>query len=183
MAEFMEVAIRMMQNYNAWRSADEVANATEELGASSETGAIVEAGATYVPAVVAFGLLVAYIQDVDQKARDDIKNDNFASGFSQGLVTGLLHWKWRQVVDLFGRQSVLHVYQRPELNELRTVCYNIGLSLGYHHAATLTAKDRAAYLALTRKASGAKAGNWDRNDQISFVIALAAAFRKRFMDF
>jgi hypothetical protein len=157
---------------------DEVAN----LSGPSADSAVEVVGA-YLPAILAFEYLVVYIRDVDERVRDELKNDNFASGFSQGLIMGLLGWKWRQAADLFGRQYVLHVYQRPELNELRTLHYNLGLSLGYHHAATLTPEARHAYLKTARKDSGAKAGDWDRNDQVSYVIALAAAFRKKFMNF
>jgi hypothetical protein len=158
---------------------DEIAN----LRGASTANAGTEAILTYVPAIVAFELLVQYIHDVDEKVRDDLRNDNFASGFSQGLIMGLLGWKWRQVVDLFGRLYVLHIYQRPELNEIRVLYYNIGLSMGYHHAATLLPPARAGYLKAVRKDSGAKAGEWTRDDQVSYVIALAAAFRKRFMNF
>jgi hypothetical protein len=172
-----------LMQWAQWRNAalleDEIAN----VKLFTNTGQAAEAVGTYLPAIVAFELLVASIRDVDQKVRDDLRNDNFASGFSQGLIVGLLGWKWRQAVDVFGRKFVLHVYQRQELNEIRVLYYNVGLSLGYHHAATLTPEARQAYLKTVRKDSGAKAGDWDRNDQISYVIALAAAFRKEFMNF
>jgi hypothetical protein len=158
---------------------DEIAN----LKFESSVREGLSSGATYVAAIVAFELLVLTIKDVYEKVRDNLKNDNFASGFSQGLIMGLLGWKWRQVVDLFSRRYVLHMYREQDLNEMRVAYYNLGLRLGYHHAATLTPEARAAYLKAARKDSGATAGDWDRNDQISYVIALAAAFRKRFMNF
>jgi hypothetical protein len=147
------------------------------------TDAYLEATATYAPAILAFELLVTSIKDVYEKVGTDLRNDNFASGFSQGLTMGLLGWKWRQAVDLFARRYVIQVYRRQDLNQIRVTYYNLGLSVGYHHVAALSTPARRAYLTAAKKDSKARAGQWTRDDQVSYVIALATAIRRRFMNF
>jgi hypothetical protein len=162
-----------------WQLEDEISN----LALDSQLTAGLEAGATMTLPVVAFGMMLYAVWDSDQKAREDVQNENTASGFSQGLIMGMLGWKWSQVDALFLRHYVLQIYQRQELNDIRVVSYNIGVRLGYHHAAKLSPAIRKGYLAATRKVSGATPGAWTHRDQIDYVIDLSGAYRTTFMKF
>jgi hypothetical protein len=171
------VLIRMLQYYNQWKLDDEIANLR---WASAEAGADA-LGIAALP----FLMLDGYVRAIDwayEEARKAIQNENTASGLSQGLIMGLLGWKWHQVTDLFARSAILPIYQRPDLNAVWANAYNLGLRMGYHQAAQFDVDVRKGYLLQCRKISGARAARWERNDQISYVIALAAAFRKTFMN-
>ena len=112
-----------------------------------------------------------------------VQDENTQTGISQGLIMGMLGWKWSQVDELFVRKYVLQTYQRQELNDIRVVSYNLGLRLGYRYAASLSPAIRKGYLTACRKYSGATPGAWDKRDQINYVIDLAGAFRRIYMPF
>jgi hypothetical protein len=110
-------------------------------------------------------------------AREIARDENTKLGFSEGFVMGLLGWEWHHARDRFGRFGLLRVYHTDEaLNVIRVNAYNGGLKAGYVAAAALSDSAKKTYLSKIRKmARSAQAGNWDRNDQISYVIELATA--------
>jgi hypothetical protein len=126
-------------------------------------------------------IMLLSIKWVDDDTRAAIKNENAASGFSHGVIMWLLDWNWHQVVDLFARHALLRIYQRPDFDKLWAESYNLGLRTGFEYGTKLDPDLGKQYLRAARKLSGAKPGDWNRDDQISYVIALAAAFRKTFM--
>jgi hypothetical protein len=179
MAEPFVHLMDMLANAMRWQLEDEISN----LAMVSRATAGLEATATMALPVLGFGMMLYAVWDSDQQALESVRNENTKSGFSQGLIMGMLGWKWYQVDDLFVRHYVLQIYQRQELNDSRVLSYNIGLRLGYHHAAKLSPATRKGYLTVTRKISGATPGAWNRRDQIDYVIDLAGAFRTVFMPF
>jgi hypothetical protein len=162
-----------------WELKDQIAN----LAADSAFIAGVQGAVTITPAVVAFYMMYHSVVDADQQVLDLVKNENTQTGFSQGVIMGMLGWKWSQVDRLFVRHHVLQIYERQDLNDLWVSAYNLGLRLGYHHAAQLSPGARKGYLTATRRVSRATAGAWTQRDQINYVIDLAGAFRKLFMPF
>jgi hypothetical protein len=165
--------------FKQWELEDEIKN----LAVASRAGASMEVAVTIGPAALVFYLMIYYTLDSDQEVLDLVKDENTQTGFLQGVIMGMLGWKWSQVDTLFVRHYVLQIYQRQDLNNARVTAYNLGLRLGYHHAATLSPGARKGYLTATRKFSGATAGAWTQRDQINYVIDLAGAFRRLYMPF
>jgi hypothetical protein len=96
---------------------------------------------------------------------------------------GLLDWTWGQARDRFGRWSVIRINAMDEATDvIRVNAYNRGLRAGYDFAATLSADEKKAYLRQIRKFGGIRVPkSWSRDDQISYVIALAAAALRSFL--
>jgi Domain of unknown function (DUF4157) len=142
-------------------------------------GAVV-AGA--VPVIAMVGVFVA-LGSGYAAAREAVRNENTVSGLSQGFVMGLLDWSWRQAIDRFGRWSVIRINAMDEATDvIRVNAYNRGLRAGYDFAATLSADEKKAYLRQIRKFGGIRVPkSWSRDDQISYVIALAAAALRSFL--
>jgi hypothetical protein len=118
-----------------------------------------------------------------KEARELIKAQETSTGFSQGFVMGILGWEWRHILSLFYLHNVIRISVWDEQqNVIRVKNYNLGL-LGGYAAGRAMPKDRQKSLVSDlRKAAGQPSkGSWTRNDQISFVIPLAAAFSKRLM--
>jgi hypothetical protein len=127
----------------------------------------------WVAVFAAFGATIA-------EARTLVRNENFQSGFSQGFVTGLLKWQWNQVAARFGRFGPGQTNPFDEsLSYTAANAYNEGLRAGWVHASALKEADSKAILHRLRALSpGTRAGNWDRLNQIGYVIELAAAGRR-----
>ena len=153
------------------------------VATASAVGAFAEASALALLPAIAFEMMLGGVAYSDDQAREYVKNENTLTGFSQGLIMGILGWRWHQVDTLFLRHYVLQTYQRQELNDTRVQAYNVGVRLGYLRAAKLPPATRKGYLAVTRKVSGATPGAWTQRDQIDYVIDLAGAFRRMFMPY
>ena len=132
-----------------------------------------------VPLSIWVGVYVAlgapYVQ-----AQTLVRNENFVSGFTQGFVTGLLKWQWAHTKARFVRFS-------PDFNTSGAVdlgfnsanARNEGLRNGYIHASILPDDVKKKILAHLKSLSpSTHAGSWSRNEQISYVIELAAAGRR-----
>ncbi len=153
------------------------------LADSSFAGGAFSAAGTYFLPVMVFNLMLRGVKESDEQVENLVKDENTLTGLSQGSIMGMLGWKWSQVDGLFVRHDVLPIYQRPELNDLRVLYYNVGLRGGYHYAATLSPPARKARLEACRKYSGATPGAWNRRDQINYVIDLGVSFRRIYMPF
>ena len=128
--------------------------------------------AAWVGAFVALGAPYA-------QARAIVKGENFKSGFSQGFVMALLKWEWRHAVERFGRFSP---GQKNPFDESLSFeganAYNAGLKAGFVQALLLSQEHRKMILTRIKNYSrGTKPGNWNRANQIAYVIELAAAAR------
>jgi hypothetical protein len=144
----------------------------------SAADAAIGAGLVVLPIATWVGGIVAIFAAPWWAAEAAIKEDNFQTGFSQGYVMALLRWEWNQVRDRFARLYVLDIYQDNELNVTRVKAYNSGLVAGYKFGNSLTDQSKDLQLKYLRKLAGhPSAGNWTRQDQISFVISLAGRFR------
>src|SRR5262249_12504075 len=112
------------------------------------------------------------------EARKIAENENTRSGFSHGWVMGLLRWEWPAVANRFGRYG-LGPYRSswdPELGRIRVEAYNKGLLAGFLAGRAAPDELKKTYLhTLSRLAGGVRAGTWSRNEQISYIIAVAAA--------
>jgi hypothetical protein len=148
----------------------------------AETAVVV--GIAALPVVAMAGVFVA-LGSGYAAARVMVANENTASGFSQGFVTGLLSWEWHHVVDRF-RMPFLRINRMDGATDaIRVNAYHGGLKAGWAAAAALDPAARKAYLSKMRKLGGVQGPKaWStnrdvaRNEQISYVIALAAAGRR-----
>jgi hypothetical protein len=150
------------------------------------TAAVAGGGATALaagalPVLGMAGVFVALGSGYAQ-AREAVRNDYTASGFSQGFVMGLLGWEWRHAADRFGVRSVTPDPWDEALGYIRVNAYNRGLRAGYFAGAGLAADQKKAYLSAIRKFTGRRATtSWSREDQKSYVIELAAVARTHFL--
>jgi hypothetical protein len=132
-----------------------------------------------VPIAVWVGVFVALGAPYAQ-AQALVSNENFQSGFSQGFVTGLLNWEWQQVTSRFFRfgPGQMNAFYES-LSFIAANAFNNGLHAGFIQACYLKGDVRKVLLHRLRAvAPSNSAGNWDRSDQISYVIALASAGRR-----
>ena len=152
-----------------------------QLSAQSETAGLDALGAGLLP-IVLFTYIVRHLVGNYEEARQIVKEEESASGFSQGFVMGLLGWKWTNVRHLFGRWGSMRIYQMDEaMNNIRVNAYNTSLLSGYIFGILLPERIQKPYLAGLRRLAGhPSTGQWSRNEQISFVISLGAVAR-RFM--
>ena len=140
--------------------------------------AVAGAGLVVIPVAVWVGGIVAIFGAPYWAAEAAIKEENFQTGFSQGYVMGLLRWEWSQARDRFARLYILNYYDDNQLNATRVNAYNTGLVSGFKIGQSLTDESKDTQRKALRKLAGhPSAGNWTRQDQISFVIALAGPFR------
>jgi hypothetical protein len=96
---------------------------------------------------------------------------------------GILGWTWRQAVDRFGRPAVIRINPFDEATDvIRVNAYNHGLRAGYVYGAGLSADAKKAYLRDIHKFAGIRAPkSWSRQNQIDYVIELAAAALGNFL--
>lgn len=138
------------------------------------------AGAMVVlPFVMFAGGCVALFYMPYKTAEDAFKIEETQSGYSQGLVAGLLEWDWKQLADRFGRHYIRVNVFDEEMNRIRVTAYNVGLRIGWSVAKSLTGGAEKRVLSAIRKvAKEPIPSRWTRLEQISYVIALAAAARR-----
>lgn len=137
-----------------------------------------------VPLVTAVGVWVALGSGYYQ-AREESKSENMMAGFSQGFVTAILKWKWKQVAARFQRPYLRINKFDGEMDSIRVNSYHKGLQSGYLAGLVLSDEMKRAYV---KKILGAGKTNapkqWSgneyeaRNQQISYVIHLAATALK-----
>lgn len=137
-----------------------------------------------LPVVTAVGVWVALGSGYYQ-AREEAKNENTLSGFSQGFVMAILKWKWSHVVSRFQRPYISINKFDEKMNAIRVESYHKGLKAGYLAGMVLPDEAKKAYVKKIRAAGNVHApkewsrdGDVARNQQISYVIELAATARK-----
>ncbi len=116
------------------------------------------------------------------EAEEAARNENLVAGFAEGFVAGLEDWKWHHVAARFGRRY-LHINEIDEqMNLIRVSSYNGGLKVGFIAAVALPAEAKKGYRRNLRSLAGVEVPTaWSsnegaaRNEQISYVIALAGA--------
>jgi hypothetical protein len=116
-------------------------------------------------------------------AREEIRNETVASGFSQGFVCGLLNMSTWSVKSLFARSgAVYHNDWDPEADLLQTNAHNRGLVAGYTLARQASEDEKKAYLSELRQFTGPiSAGSWTDRDKVDYVITYAAKLRQHFL--
>jgi hypothetical protein len=137
-----------------------------------------------LPVVTMVGVWVALGSGYYQ-AREEAKNENTLSGFSQGFVMAILRWKWSHVVSRFQRPYLSINKFDEQMNSIRVNAYHTGLKAGYLAGTVLPDDAKKAYIRKIRQGGDIRAPKeWSRdedlarNQQISYVIDLAAAARK-----
>ena len=137
-----------------------------------------------LPIVTAVGVWVALGSGYYQ-AREEAKKDETMSGFSQGFVMAILGWKWSHVVPLFRRPYLSINKFDEQMNSIRVNSYHAGLKTGFLAGMVLPEDGKKAYRAKIRRAgnvTGPKEWSRDddvaRNQQVSYVIEMAAAGRR-----
>lgn len=155
------------------------ANGTLTGLAGGGAGAIVAGAIPLAWQIYVFRMLGANYEE----ARELLKAQETLTGFSQGFVMGILGWDWHHVLSLFYNHGVIRINVWDEdQNAMRVKNYNLGLIGGFVAGRAVPKDQRQSVVSALRKAAGSPSkGSWSRNDQISFVIPLAAAFRKRLM--
>lgn len=137
-----------------------------------------------LPIVTAVGVWVALGSGYYQ-AREEAKSEEKMSGFSQGFVMAIIGWRWRHVVERFRRPHLRINVVDEQMNSIRVNSYHEGLKSGFLAGLVLPADVKKRYSQKIRqmgKIHGPK--EWSRNDdvarnqQVSYVIDMAAAARK-----
>jgi hypothetical protein len=132
-----------------------------------------------LPIVTMVGVWVALGSGYYQ-AREEAKNENTLSGFSQGFVMAILKWKWSAVVSRFQRPYLSINKFDEQMNSIRVNSYHTGLKAGYLAGKVLPDETKKSYVKKIRSAGnvhGPKEWSADedeaRNQQISYVIDMA----------
>lgn len=178
-APFWRRIVVSVGNPNSALGSGEFLGAGRSLTASVQgLGALGIAGVSIAVAVGVWVALGAGYLQGRQRARER----GFMTGFSRGVVTGALNWKWPVVWDRFRvRRSYIN-YADPMAGKHEAVAENEGLFLGYCISSPLSEEKKKNF----RKALRALAGRTDdgawsqdrdiaRNQQYDYVIALAVA--------
>lgn len=137
-----------------------------------------------VPVITAVGVWVALGSGYYQ-AREEAKNENTMSGFSQGFVMAILKWKWHNVVSRFQR-PYLRINKFDEaMDSIRVNSYHKGLKSGYLAGTALSDDAKKEYVKKIRSSGNIQSPKqWSeneytaRNQQISYVIDLATTALK-----
>lgn len=134
-----------------------------------------------VPVITAVGVWVALGSGYYQ-AREQAKNENTMSGFSQGFVMAILKWKWHHVASRFQRPYLRINKFDEEMDSIRVTYYHRGLKSGFLAGSVLSDEAKKEYVKKIRSAGNTHAPKqWSeneyeaRNQQISYVIDLATA--------
>jgi hypothetical protein len=153
--------------------------ATAATGIAGGGAGALAAGA--LPVIAMAGVFVALGAGYAE-ARNAVRNESTAAGFSQGFVMSLLGWEWHQAVDRFAVWSAQPTPWDEALGYIKANAYNGGLKAGFEAGARLPPDARKAYLREIRRLAGPRGTTrWSRLDQIDYVIALAAVARRQFL--
>ena len=134
-----------------------------------------------VPLAVWVGVFAALGAPYAQ-AKAIVQNANFQTGFSQGFVTGLLKWDWRNhVVPRFFKFGPSHSNPFDEsLPYVAANAHNEGLHAGYMHGFIFDDATKKELLDLLKSLSPhTRQGRWNQLDQRNYVVELAIAGRTR----
>lgn len=137
-----------------------------------------------LPVITAVGVWVALGSGYYQ-AREEAKNQNTMSGFSQGFVMAILKWKWHNVVSRFQRPFLRINKFDEEMDSIRVTSYHKGLKSGFLAGTALSDEAKKEYVKKIRNGGNVHAPKqWSededtaRNQQISYVIDLATTALK-----
>lgn len=157
-----------------------LAAATASLRASSIAMAAADLATTAILPLQIWVQVYLMLGAPYHEAQILVRNENFVSGFTQGFVTGLLKWQWAHTKARFVRFSPdFNTFGAVDLGFISANARNEGLRNGFIHASILPDDVKKKILAHLKSLSpSTHAGSWSRNEQISYVIELAAAGRK-----
>jgi len=137
-----------------------------------------------LPIITAVGVWVALGSGYYQ-AREQAKQEEMMSGFTQGFTMAILGWKWSYVVPLFRRPYLSINKYDEKMNSIRVESYHSGLKSGFLAGLVLPEEGKKGYRRKIREAGNIKGpkewsrdGDVARNQQISYVIEMAGAARR-----
>jgi hypothetical protein len=161
------------------------------------TLAEIKAGASTIGGATVAGVALAYVGPIlglagtfmalgsgYQEAREEIKNEAVASGFSQGFVAGILNMSPTTTSFLFGKHGVGTRNVMDQGSDVMKVnAHNRGLVAGYTFANTATPDEKRAFVfELRRFATGVSPGDWTDRDKVDYVVAYAAKLRLHYLN-
>jgi hypothetical protein len=147
-------------------------------GDAAVAGLAVELG---LPAITVVYVYVALGSGYYQ-AREEAKEENNKQGFAQGFVTGILGWKWIDVIYRFRRPYLRINHFDEEMDSIRVNSFHSGLLKGYVAGRAFPTDGKKAYSKKIRKLGnvhGPKEWSQDYytalNQQSTYVIEMASA--------
>jgi hypothetical protein len=119
-----------------------------------------------------------------EEAREEIRNEVTASGFSRGFVAGILNMSGSTTKSLFGMHGVVNRnVMDAESDGMKVTAYNRGLVAGYLLANTAAPEEKKAFVFEIREHNpGAEAGNWGDREKTDYVVAYAAKLRLHYLN-
>lgn len=134
-----------------------------------------------LPIVTLVGVWVALGSGYSQ-AREEAKNKNTFSGFSQGFAAAILQWRWVHVVPRFQRPFLNINTMDEAMNSIRVNSYHTGLKTGFLAGLAMPNQAKRGYVHKIRQGGDVHAPkDWSnnedtaRNQQIAYVIDLATS--------
>jgi hypothetical protein len=141
------MALKAQLEYEAARYASMAAETISVPGQVAAVGAVALPVLTQVGVFVALG--AGYYE-----ARQAARNEETASGFSFGLVCGMIGWKWDHVTDHFRRKYFKMNPFDDQMDAIRVNSFNQGLLAGYLAGRALPPDAQMRYLKMFRDDAG-----------------------------
>lgn len=140
----------------------------------------------WAPPVLAFEAVMAALGSGYAAARTMVKNENSASGYSQGLVCGVLGWNKNQTLSIIGRHTIVPINAVDETTDMiRVNAFNRGLRVGFAAGTAYPPELKKSFRIVLRKAAGLHGGGAWSNDQdearlqqVDYVIRLSSNGRR-----
>jgi len=181
----VHIAVSLLEHVVAVVDALDVVTPTIAAGEAATVGFATVAGVGLAVAGPILGMTGVFMAlgSGYAEAREEIQNEAVCSGFSQGLVAGLLNMSSKTVSYLFAKHGAIPINAfDPEANVLQAKAYNRGLVAGYTMAKYASDADKKSYIFELREFTGeVPVGNWGDRDKINYVIEYAAKLRVNYL--
>jgi hypothetical protein len=190
------VEVKTVGNYTPGQVVDVASMAGTLVDAALAPGAVAE-GTTAATVGFGAGLMAIAMTEIGvwlslgsgyYSAREGHKNENYASGFAQGFVAGVLGWSGKQTADHLAPNKVINKNKFDgRMNVIEVEALNNGLRDGYALAGGIQSpSDKKAFrLEIKAVANAHMPRHWNgdenRNARANYVIELAAALRRYFI--
>jgi len=172
---------RWVATYGTAAAEGRLALAISQLRAASLLAGSGAIAAGAIPVISMAGVFVALGAGY-QQAREEAREVNYRSGFSQGFVMGILKWSWHQAWIHFGKKEVGTNAWDQGISVAAYEGYNRGLVAGFQMGDFLPEDAKKAFrIRLRNLADRHDSGPWSGNSdtaylqQRDYVIELAAA--------
>lgn len=85
------------------------------------------------------------------------------------------------MADAFSLAVLAHQWRNEANDVVKAKAHTAGLKIGFLIGKKYSDEQKKVHLGGIQKYVRGNPGNWTRNDQISYVIDLSTAYRRRFM--